>query len=534
MSYCLNPACRQPKNPDNVTVCQSCGSKLLLHNRYRLLSSLGQGGFGATFLAADTSLPGTPCCVIKQLRPANSSPGVLKMAKELFEREARTLGKIGNHPQVPRLLDYFEDKQQFYLVQEYVKGQNLQQEVKKKGPYTETKVRQFLSELLPILRDIHAQKVIHRDIKPANILRREEDQKLVLIDFGIVKNQVDTVAASDREQTALTAFAVGTPGFAPPEQLAMRPVYASDIYALGITCLYLLTAKPAKEFQCDSLTGEIEWDKYVRVTDHFNKVLKKMLEISVRYRYKSAEEVLQALDLEPYLDSLAKGLITPASLPPKPSFSNPALVSNNAAMSDKARLAQAIRDRRARKPLFPTEETPNNKGIDYGKTYIQNKEATNLGTTQSSAQNSNAPLKVDAESIKNYYLKGRRDFTRVVLSPMSLEKANLMGINFREAKLLKVNFQGANLNNADFGGADLRHTSFRNAQLVRAYLSCSNLEGADLRGADLSFTDFKGANLKGVNLCGAKLTNCNISQTQLSQAKTNWSTILPNGKRFFW
>ncbi|MEM7594809.1 MAG: serine/threonine-protein kinase, partial [Cyanobacteria bacterium P01_A01_bin.83] len=208
MSYCLNPSCPRPVNHPKSKLCKACGSKLLLHGRYHLVKGLGKGGFGATFLAADLALPGKPLCVIKQLRPNTDNPNFLSMARELFEREAKTLGRVGNHPQIPRLLDYFEDRQQFYLIQEFVKGNNLQQEVKKEGVLNEAKARQVLQEVLVILRDIHAQKVIHRDIKPANIIRREIDNKLVLIDFGVVKNQVNSVGAASN-QTALTAFAVG-------------------------------------------------------------------------------------------------------------------------------------------------------------------------------------------------------------------------------------------------------------------------------------------------------------------------------------
>ena len=187
MSYCLNPSCPKPINHPKARKCKACGSKLLLRDRYHLVKGLGKGGFGATFLAADISLPGNPLCVIKQLRPNTDNPNFLSMARELFEREARTLGKIGNHPQIPRLLDYFEDRQQFYLVQEFVKGNNLQQEIRKNGVLDEEEVKQVLKEILTILKDIHNQKVIHRDIKPANIIRREIDGKLVLIDFGVVK-----------------------------------------------------------------------------------------------------------------------------------------------------------------------------------------------------------------------------------------------------------------------------------------------------------------------------------------------------------
>ncbi|MFW6358455.1 MAG: protein kinase domain-containing protein, partial [Chroococcales cyanobacterium] len=308
MRYCLNPDCPQPQNPDTVETCQACGFKLLLSDRYRVTQILGQGGFGATFLASDLSLPGHPSCVIKQLRLSTTSPQMLEMAKRLFRREAETLGKIGNHPQVPTLLNYFDENQQFYLVQEYVNGKNLQQEIKENGPLSEAGVRQFLSEILPMIQYIHSQEVIHRDIKPANLIRREQDRKLVLIDFGAVKNEVDpTAAANTSENTALTQFAIGTPGYAPPEQLAMRPVYASDIYAIGVTCIYLLTAKSPKDLDYNPSTGEMIWQRYVHVSEHFASVLRKMLEVAVRDRYQSTEDVLRALDLEPYLDSLAQG-----------------------------------------------------------------------------------------------------------------------------------------------------------------------------------------------------------------------------------
>lgn len=141
MSYCLNPACSNPENLTHAEQCHACGSNLLLRGRYRVIQALGQGGFGATFLAKDEALPASPYCVIKQLRPAATSSHVMQMARDLFEREANTLGKVGNHPQVPRLLDYFEANNEFYLVQEYISGSTLQQEVKRSGPFSEAGVK---------------------------------------------------------------------------------------------------------------------------------------------------------------------------------------------------------------------------------------------------------------------------------------------------------------------------------------------------------------------------------------------------------
>ena len=202
-----------------------------------------------------------------------------------------------------------------------------------------------------MLQYIHGQQVIHRDIKPANLIRRLEDCKLVLIDFGAVKNQVDQLAMSESsEQTALTAYAIGTPGFAPPEQMSMRPVYASDIYAVGVTCIYLLTGKSPKDLDHNPSTCELLWQHLVQVSDHIADVLKKMLEVSVRHRYQSANEVLRALDLEPYLDSLAKGMSaqrTPAK-PDRPVIRiGPDSVGSPSSPSV-AQQAAAIRARRAR------------------------------------------------------------------------------------------------------------------------------------------------------------------------------------------
>jgi serine/threonine-protein kinase len=538
MSYCLNPACPQPKNPIHVEFCQACGSKLLLRDRYRVIKALGQGGFGATFLAKDESLPGEPCCVIKQLRPTMTGAHLLPMARELFEREARTLGKIGNHPQVPMLLAYFEDNEQFYLVQEYISGWTLQQEVRKSGPVSEAGVKQFLSEILPLLQYIHSQQVIHRDIKPANLIRREQDKKLVLIDFGAVKNQVNPTQ-NNSDQTALTNFAIGTPGFAPPEQMALRPVYASDIYAVGVTCIYLLTAKSPKDLDYNPSTGEMIWRKYVHISDHLAEVLKKMLEASVRHRYQAAGDILRALDLEPYLDSLRDGLANKPNSPQNPTLNGNSLFSGDfnlpsspsSPSSATSKLAMAIRARRAKQ-----EQSGPNTAAGQGSRAIPRPgaSATSLKSEGYTVGKPKVPAKLDADGLLMAYLKGRRDFASQDLIGLNLQKAELAGGIFHQAKLAKVNFQGANLSNADFGRASLNRANLRDANLGRAYLSYADLEGADLRGADLSYAYLNHANLKGANLCGANLTNAKITEEQLALAKTNWATVLPSGKRGFW
>jgi serine/threonine protein kinase, bacterial len=526
MSYCVNPSCSQPKNAPSALICENCGSKLFLHERYQILGILGKGGFGATFASSDLSLPGKPLCVVKQLRPATNDPNVFRMAKELFEREAETLGKVGIHPQVPRLLDYFEDSQQFYLVQEYVKGYNLHQEVKKRGPFSEAGIKQFLSELLPILKYIHEQKVIHRDIKPANLIRRQTDRKLVLIDFGAVKNQVNTVIANTNSQTAFTNFAVGTQGFAPPEQMAMRPVYASDIYAVGITCLYLLTGRSPKDMEVDVNTGELLWEKLVKVSPQFAQVLKTMLEVSVRHRYKSAQEVMDALDMTAYSDSLAQSLITaPMATTPKP----PQDSGHIADYPVSAPLSSKFR------PKNPSSSPDNLPG---GQMAFQ---ITNTPISSRSKARSTTDItllkkkpRLDEKAILDGYSHGRRNFAQEELPNLNFSKAKLLGVNFYQSKLTGANFQGADLSNADLGRANLSQAILKSTNLNNAYLGYADLEKADLRGANLTGAHLRYANLKGANLCGANLCDAQVTQEQIDLAKTNWLTVMPSGKRGFW
>lgn len=526
MSYCLNPSCRHPENSDSSQKCQSCGLPLTnLRDRYRVMRALAQGGFGATFLAKDESLPGQPVCVIKQLRLATNTPEVMPMARELFAREASTLGKIGNHPQVPRLLDYFEDDEQFYLVQEFVNGWTIQQEIKRNGPMSEAGVKQFLSEMLGILQYLHNQQVIHRDIKPNNLIRRAEDGRLVLIDFGAVKNQVTQSFGGQNEQTALTAFAIGTAGFAPPEQIAMRPVYASDIYAVGITCLYLLTGKSPKDFDYHPSTGEMLWEREVHLGQHMISVVKKMLEASVRHRYQSATDVLKALELEPYLESIAKGMATqPATRnSPRPTQER----SNSYTTPSVASTAAAIRARREK-----SAETVNNNSTltrqQMATSKMNNPAAKTYNPSGSKIKDES---RLDTNSFLAAYVKGVRDFIAKDLSSLNLQGKNLAGINFHSSKLNSTNFQGANLCNSDLGQASLNGVNLRDAKLSKAYLSHADLSGADLRGADLSHAYMNNANLSGANLCGANLSGAKITDEQLALAKTNWMTVRPNGKR---
>ncbi|MEH2055382.1 MAG: serine/threonine-protein kinase [Nostoc sp.] len=288
---------------------QMCGSKRLFRDRYEILQVLGRGGFGITFLAKNAVLPGNPLCVIKQLSPKVTNPQSWQRACTRFEKEARILGQLGSHSQIPMLLDYFQANGEFFLIQEYVPGLTLAREMRQTGPKSEASVKQFLQELLPVLQYLHKHNVIHRDIKPQNLLRCEYDGRVVLIDFGAVKEQLVKVCEKSINQAANTNF-IGTRGFAPPEQFSLRPVYASDIYALGVTCIFMLTAKSPLEFEYDANTGEICWRKEVNISNNFAQILGKMVKITLEDRFKTADEVMKALSYQSYSPTLANCLTT--------------------------------------------------------------------------------------------------------------------------------------------------------------------------------------------------------------------------------
>lgn len=284
-----------------------CGKTRLFQNRYEVMRLLGRGGFGVTFLARDVSLPGEPLCVIKQLCPKVNDSKALENARERFEREAKTLAKLGSHSQIPMLLNYFVAEGEFYLVQEYIHGVTLARLVRRNGCLPESVVKSFLYEILPLLDYIHKHKVIHRDIKPQNIIRCQDDGRLVLIDFGAVKQQI--AQAVDSTMKMRSTHFIGTIGFAPPEQFSLRAVFASDIYALGITCLYLLTGKSPLDFERERTTGKLYWENMVQVSESFVRILTKMIQVSLDERYKSATEILQDLNWNSHQVSLTDCLV---------------------------------------------------------------------------------------------------------------------------------------------------------------------------------------------------------------------------------
>ena len=311
---CTPPGCPDPENsfadlddPSKLKTvqqkfCTSCGMPLILGGRYLPSKLLGKGGFGAAFLAKDRFTPTMRSCVVKQFQPeGNLNEQALATAHKLVEREAIILEELGSkHPQIPRLYAFFPlivpnhitkvEEQLFYLVQEFIDGEDLETELEKNGVFIESKIIEVLHEILLILQFVHDNNCIHRDLKPSNIMRDKEG-RLYLLDFGAVKQVTASIGNPPKNSTVIF-----TAGFAPPEQMHGLEVYsATDLYYFAATCLSLLTGKSPKELY-DSYNNCWNWKSSVtNISDGLANILDKLLSPTPSDRFESASEVLQAL-----------------------------------------------------------------------------------------------------------------------------------------------------------------------------------------------------------------------------------------------
>ncbi|MDF5709427.1 MAG: bifunctional serine/threonine-protein kinase/formylglycine-generating enzyme family protein [Nostoc sp. S4] len=307
MQICQNPNCSNPFNSDSNRFCVSCGQSnfgKLLRNRYRVLRLLGEGGFSRTYATEDADRLNAPC-VIKQFFPQFQGTGQRTKAAQFFKEEAFRLYELGeNHTQIPRLLAYFEQGTSLYLVQEFIQGKTLLQEVQEKI-YHEEQIWQLLADLLPVLQFIHTSNIIHRDIKPENIIRRASDGKPVLIDFGGAKQVTQT--SLGRQATVIYTL-----GYAPTEQMAGFACHASDLYALGVTCVRLLTqCLPLQDVSgqindpiYDAMNAKWLWRERlqkngINISDDLGKILDKLLKHLPSQRYQTAAEVIKDLEFPP-------------------------------------------------------------------------------------------------------------------------------------------------------------------------------------------------------------------------------------------
>lgn len=303
------------ENQPGSRFCNRCGERLstpvgvvgaVLGDRYRVMRELGHGGFGRTYLAEDINRFREPC-VLKEFAPQVEGTAALQKAEELFEREAGVLYQL-NHPQIPRFREMFratlQDRGALFLVQDYVEGQTyhaLLEERRRQGSkFSEPEVIRLLQQMLPVLAYIHSTGVIHRDISPDNVIQRQVDGLPVLIDFGGVK-QVAAAVASQLNQggSAPTLTRLGKVGYAPEEQMQTGIVFPhSDLYALGVTALVLLTGKEPQDL-LDRYTLSWRWKQEVTPSPGFTAILDRMLAQMPRDRFQSAYEVMQALQGSP-------------------------------------------------------------------------------------------------------------------------------------------------------------------------------------------------------------------------------------------
>nr|WP_290228260.1 tetratricopeptide repeat protein [Trichocoleus desertorum] len=286
-----------------------------LGGRYKVLSKLGAGGFGQTFLAEDMHLPDHPCCVVKQLKPQVTDASSLQTARRLFDTEAKVLYQLGSHDQIPRLMAHFEEDQEFYLVQEFVDGAALSEELVTGQPWPEARVVALLQDILQALAFVHDQHVIHRDIKPPNLMRRRLDGRIVLIDFGAVKQVSTQIVTAKSGHTNLT-ISIGTQGYMPNEQLGGNPRFSSDLYAVGMIGIQALTGVHPRHLSEDVKTGEIQWrDRAPHATPELADFLDRMVRYDFRARYTTAGEALAALQALP-AELLAAIAVSPPSPTP--------------------------------------------------------------------------------------------------------------------------------------------------------------------------------------------------------------------------
>lgn len=310
--HCTRPNCPAPTNsfpdldspkiprPLKQKYCSACRMELILGGRYLPESLLGQGGFGTAFLARDFDSPTKRRCVVKLFQPpVTLTPTQMETALRLFATEAEVLERLGlQHPQIPNLYAYFpllitnpltnRTEELFYLVQEFVDGEDLEKVLDREGKFSQGEVEDVLQAMLGVLDFVHSKGAIHRDVKPSNIMKGR-DGRLSLLDFGAVK-EVTAPSGSQRGPTTISS-----PDYAPPEQIMNGTVDAtSDLYALAATCVILLTNKGSHELR-DSSTNTWRWERYARVSSGLAQVLNKMLQARPSDRYPSAKAVLAAI-----------------------------------------------------------------------------------------------------------------------------------------------------------------------------------------------------------------------------------------------
>ncbi|MEL6939698.1 MAG: serine/threonine-protein kinase [Cyanobacteria bacterium J06598_1] len=332
--HCTRPNCPSPINhfsdlddpnipqPLKQKYCSACRMELILRGRYLPVGLLGQGGFGTAFLARDFDSPTQKNCVVKLFQPpVTLTPQQMATAQRLFGKEAIVLERLGlQHPQIPNLYAYFpllvtnplnnQSEELFYLVQEFIDGEDLEKVLERQGKFSEAAVTKVLRSMLDVLGFVHRNGAIHRDVKPSNIMQGK-DGRLSLLDFGAVKEVTTASAGVQRGPTTICS-----PEYAPPEQIMNGTVdQTSDLYALAASCVVLLTNKNSNELR-DSISNRWKWQSHADVSPALSAILEKMLLPNPKNRYPFAKDVLAALSQGSASTQISQ--IPPKPTPPKP------------------------------------------------------------------------------------------------------------------------------------------------------------------------------------------------------------------------
>ncbi|MBD2387693.1 serine/threonine-protein kinase [Cylindrospermum sp. FACHB-282] len=296
----------------------------ILQARYKIVQSLGAGVFGQTYIAADIDCPENSKCVVKQLKVNSCQSSYLDYLRLRFLTETETLKHLGCHHQIPKLITCFEENERFYLIQEYIVGHSLTVELPSNQQWrqlwTESKVVEFLQDVLGILEFVHSQGFIHCDIKPENIIRRASDGKLVLIDFG----SIQPIDFSFDSEIPISKIPVTSLGYIPPEQFIGQSKPNSDLYALGMIAIQALTGITPLQLNLNPHGNEIIWrSENTPVNNYLAAVLSRMIRYNFLERFQSATEVIRVLQ------EMFRGTQLPQITQPQSQVSQPSEVEDN-------------------------------------------------------------------------------------------------------------------------------------------------------------------------------------------------------------
>ncbi|WP_375471644.1 protein kinase [uncultured Nostoc sp.] len=281
--------CTHEGNSPNNLFCIHCGQPLSVQQKvrhYQVLRTLGQGGMGTTYLAWDEAgvIAGMPQLLV--LKQMNADMLKIVKAQELFEREAHTLKSL-NYPGIPKYYDFFVEGGKKYLAMELIHGQDLEKRVYTTGPVTPNQAIAWMIQTCDILDYLHSQEppLIHRDIKPANLMVRSSGNRIVVLDFGAVK-EIGTAPGTR----------IGAEGYCAPEQERGQPLTQSDLYAIGPTLIFLLTGEnPFKYYRQRGRNFRFDVAKVPTISSQLRDVIDRVTEPLPRDRYQNAKELAAAL-----------------------------------------------------------------------------------------------------------------------------------------------------------------------------------------------------------------------------------------------